>query len=206
MARALGSPTALTLTVRAAEMYWSRNVGDTRSTLATLSNPSLLVSCGRMVAGSTSTPRMLSTARAYSVRLMRCRAMYPGSGLSAACSSRRASIQLTNCLLTAGSGCGLPGGGMRPPRSLRTASSHTLASAGMLSGCMVSNATPPAQSVALWQSEQYFSSMAKCCASPGARCWLRLGNAVRLATASIATMHAHQTMPFISRTWFQMLA
>src|ERR1700733_6151576 len=55
------------------------------------------------------------------------------------------------------SGCGLPGGGMRRPCSLRTASSNSLASSGMLSGLIASNATPPAQSVELWHFSQYCS-------------------------------------------------
>src|SRR5580698_2909418 len=42
-----------------------------------------------------------------------------------------------------------------PPRSLRTACSQILASVGMASSAMVSNATPPAQSSVLWQSKQY---------------------------------------------------
>src|SRR5580692_3854175 len=44
---------------------------------------------------------------------------------------------------------------MSRPCSLRTASSNSLASSGMLSGDMVSKATPPAQSVELWHFSQY---------------------------------------------------
>src|SRR3569623_2134139 len=54
-------------------------------------------------------------------------------------------------------GCGLPGGGINRPCSLRTASSSSLASSPMLSGLMASKATPPAQSVELWHFSQYCS-------------------------------------------------
>ena len=57
------------------------------------------------------------------------------------------------------SGCGSPGGGIRRPRSLRTAFSQVSASEGMSSGDMVSKATPPAQSSLLWHfSQRFFNS------------------------------------------------
>lgn len=52
------------------------------------------------------------------------------------------------------SGCGLPGGGMSPPRSFMIASSQILASAPAEAAFMVSKATPPAQSSELWHLVQ----------------------------------------------------
>ena len=62
------------MTTRAAEMYWSRNDGETVSTLATLSKPSASSSFGSSAAASTRTPSRSSIALAYSARFSRCSA------------------------------------------------------------------------------------------------------------------------------------
>src|SRR3569833_269244 len=139
-------------------MYWSRNEGDTFSTLATLSKPpSLLVSFGNSAAASMLIARRSLTARAYSVRLRRWITTLPGLGCAVPASSRREVRQLTMLSTVCWSGCGLPGGGIRRPCSLRTASSSSFASSPILSGPMASNATPPAQSVELWHFSHYSS-------------------------------------------------
>src|SRR3569833_174841 len=149
---------ACTLTSCAATMYWSRNEGDTFSTLATLSKPpSLLVSLGSSAAGSMLIARRSLISRAYSVRLRRWMTTLPGLGCAVPAASRRVVSQLAMLSAVCWSGCGLPGGGIRRPCSLRTASSSSFASSPILSGPMASKATPPAQSVELWHFSQYCS-------------------------------------------------
>ena len=56
---------------------------------------------------------------------------------------------MDQAVTAARSGCGLPGGGIRPLLSFLIAASQTLASSGTASADMVSKATLPAQSVVL---------------------------------------------------------
>ena len=84
------------------------------------------------------------------------------AGSSAAASISLASHAASSSTVSP-SGRGPPAGGIRPPRSLRIASSHVSASAAMWSGDRSSNARPPARSSRLWHSTQYFSTTAHCC-------------------------------------------
>ena len=61
-------------------MYCSRNDGDTFSTFATLSKPSLSSSFGNSALTSTSSASISAIAFAYSVRFRRCSATCPGFG------------------------------------------------------------------------------------------------------------------------------
>src|SRR4051812_35281656 len=158
--RAFTLPSAATDTVRAAARYWSRKDGDTWSASATLSKPSRASSRGRSSAGSISTPSRSRMALVYSLRFSRWSATWAVSVRAVAAWSRLPSIQETKDWMVGLSGRGLPAGGMRPPRNLRTAFSQVSASSGMLSGVRVSKATPPAQSWVLWHLLQYLSSIA----------------------------------------------
>jgi hypothetical protein len=65
-----------------------------------------------------------------------------------------ASMKPTNCAICAASGRGPPGGGINPPRNLRTTFSQTSACVGMLAGSSPSSDSPPASSAPLWHSVQ----------------------------------------------------
>ncbi len=151
----VASPTASMLTLRAADKYCSRKLGDTCNTSATLSKPSLDMSGGNNSSASTCTARMSSIAFAYSFLFNLCTAICPGfEPCAAASESRYVSMSPTNVSMAFSVGLSLPGGGMSLPRSLRMAASHTAAFSGMVSGARVSNARLPAQSSVLWQSTQ----------------------------------------------------
>src|SRR5688572_1599549 len=151
---------------RAAATYCSMCVGVTRNTSATLSKPSLAMSAGSIERASMCTPSSCSTAAAYSVRFMRCSATRPGSGpRAAAVASRCRSSAVTSARRSSASGRGSPGGGIKPPRSLRITCSNTSGLAATLAGVTCSSDMSPAASASLWQSVQYLPNSSMCCAT-----------------------------------------
>ena len=142
-------------------MYWSRNDGETVRTLATLSKPSASSSWGRKALASMRRASSSSMAAAYSARLSRWSATRPGLGFAAAASSSERSSQDTNPSAAAWSGRGTPGGGIIPPRTLRTTFSHTSASPARCARSMVSNVRLAVFARWLWHVTQYWSRSAR---------------------------------------------
>src|SRR5690606_9731966 len=98
------------------------------------------------------------TALPYSARFKRARPSLPGFGLRAYSSSSAAPSACVIWSSAARGGRGLSAGGIMPVRTLRMTISQVSASLASESWASRSKATPPAKSVALWQSAQYSSS------------------------------------------------
>ena len=134
-------------------MYWLRNAGDTVNAAAMLSKPSTWPSCGRTSVAFRSTPTSAFTDAAYSVRFSRWIGTWPAFGPLAWVSSVF-SIQPTNESTSFCAGCGLPGGGIKCPRSLRSAFSQISALSAAAWRSRPSNARPPTFARLLWQPMQ----------------------------------------------------
>ena len=166
-ARRAFSPTARMLMSRAAATYCSMCVGDTRSTSATLSKPSLAMSAGSIERASMCTPSSSSTAVAYSVRFMRCSATRPGSGPRAAAVCVEIALERRDervpRLRHRGAARRAAASGRRaacerPARRLRACAATSAA-------VTRSSDSSPAASASLWQSVQNGRTVPTCCAT-----------------------------------------
>jgi hypothetical protein len=150
----VGSPTARRLILAAAVTYACINAGDTLSTLATLSKPSLESSPGSSTVASIGRSSRSRTALPYSVRLRRWRDGAPGLGAANAARSIVFSTVAANASSVVRSGRGAPLGGIMPVRTLRTTFSQVCASLYAPVTARASSARPPARVRPLWQVSQ----------------------------------------------------
>src|ERR1700722_11591774 len=105
---------------------------------------------------------------AYSVRFSGWRAGLPGFGWAAAATSMLVSSDTANAFIAAASGFGMPGGGIKPARTLRITFS---AWSAFFSGCARSSCVQekfPDFSFSLWQAREYGSTWVCCAYKPDA--------------------------------------
>jgi hypothetical protein len=140
----VGSPTARRLIFAAAETYACISAGETPSTLAMLSKPSLESSPGNSVPGSIGRSRRSRMAFAYSARFRRCSPVAPGLGAASAARSMVSAAAVATPSSAARSGRGAPLGGIMPVRTLRTTFSHVSGSRAASVTRRPSSVRPPA--------------------------------------------------------------
>ena len=166
MVGAVTLPIARRLIFPAADRYASSSAGDIPNVPAMLSNPWVESSDGRNFVASTSSASRSRIAFAYSVRLRRCR---PGGGrCGVAWRSSSLSSQPIRLSRVAGSGRGIPDGGIIPARSFRTTFSPTCAWSPRCARSSLSSSKFAVLSFSLWQVTQYRSRSARGAATSGA--------------------------------------